>query len=71
MLILSYRQYQWSKRVVQFGDNPNQIHHTFRHVDKMGIDRSIVKDNILNDVRTLSDIPTGQAINRVINISGK
>ena len=67
----AYRLYRWSGRTVQFGNNPNQVRHTFRHTRELGLGDDIVRESVLNDVRTLYDTPLGDHLNRVVKISGK
>ena len=57
-------------RTVQFGNNPNQVHHTFRHVDDMGLNRNMVRSSVINDLKRISNIPVGKPVNRIINVSG-
>ena len=56
-------------RTVQFGNNPNQVHHTFRHVDDMGLNRNMVRSSVINDLKRISNIPVGKPVNRIINVS--
>ena len=56
-------------RTVQFGNNPNQVHHTFRHVDEMGLNRNMVRSSVINDLKRISNIPVGKPVNRIINVS--
>ena len=65
-----YRYSIWQNKTVQFGNNPNQLYHAFRHVDDMGLNRNIVRRTILDDLKSLDDIPVGKAINRGIDVSG-
>jgi hypothetical protein len=37
------------QRIV-FGQNPNQIHHAFRYIDAMGLDRGAVMTAVLEDL---------------------
>ena len=39
---------------IQFGGNENQIYHTFRHIDKMGLDRGLVQKAIADDINATS-----------------
>lgn len=57
-------------RTVQFGNNPNQVHHTFRHVDDMGLNRNMVRSSVINDLKRISNIPVDKPVNRIINVSG-
>ena len=57
-------------RTVQFGNNPNRVYHTFRHVDDMGLNRNMVRSSVINDLKRISNIPVGKPVNRIINVSG-
>ena len=57
-------------RTVQFGNNPNQVHHTFRHVDDMGLNRNMVRSSVINVLKRISNFPVGKPVNRIINVSG-
>ena len=57
-------------RTVQFGNNPNQVYHTFRHVDDMGLNRNMVRSSVINDLKRIGNIPVGKPVNRIINVSG-
>ena len=55
-----------------FGRNSNQIYHTFRHVDDLGISRYLVHNSIVTDLKNISStIKVGQAINRTIIVEGQ
>ena len=36
---------------ISFGENSNQLHHTWRHVDKIGLPRNQVQNVILKDIQ--------------------
>ena len=57
-------------RTVQFGNNPNQVYHTFRHVDDMGLNRNMVRSSVINDLKRIGNIPVDKPVNRIINVSG-
>ncbi len=57
-------------RTVQFGNNPNQVYHTFRHVDDMGLNRNMVRSSVINDLKRISNIPVDKPVNRIIKVSG-
>lgn len=61
----------WKNRIIEFGNEPNSQYHAFRHIDEMGIDRGLVQDKVLKDLRTLDDIPNLTPVNRTINVSGR
>lgn len=61
-----------SKATIQFGNNANQVYHTFRHVDDLGIDRNIVMSAIEKHVNTIiPQIVSGTPCNQIINVAGK
>ncbi|MBF2092873.1 hypothetical protein H1R85_10200, partial [Flavobacterium psychrophilum] len=61
-----------SKTLVQFGKVENQVSHTFRHVEAMGLSRDIVKSAILKDIpRIAKNMPYGQSINTTIKVSNR
>jgi len=56
---------------VQFGGNENQVNHTFRHIDEIGLSREDVSSAIVGDLGSkLSFIKTGQPFNQIVNVSG-
>lgn len=58
--------------IVQFGNNANQVHHTFRHIDALGLDRSLVQSMIQNHFRTVSSqVVAGRPFNQIITIGGR
>ena len=68
-----YQHYNqnWENRIIEFGNNPNSQYHAFRHTDKMGIDRNIIRNKVLQDMSTLDDIPSLTSVNRFIYVSGR
>ena len=68
-----YQHYNqnWENRIIEFGNNPNSPYHAFRHTDKMGIDRNIIRNKVLQDMSTLDDIPSLTSVNRFIYVSGR
>lgn len=56
---------------ISFGENSNQLHHTWRHVDKIGLPRSQVQDAIQKDIlkRNISklEIQKPHNFNTVVN----
>jgi RHS repeat-associated protein len=71
ILYQAINYYRWENRCVQFGNNPNQEYHAFRHTDDLGLNRSAVKDAIYEDLRNIRDVPMGRTTNRLVNVSGK
>lgn len=60
-------------RNIEFGNNPNATYHTFRHTDKLGLDRAVVKKAVLQDAESiLKDIPIGGRVStsRYIEVNG-
>ncbi len=56
----------------QFGRNANQVYHTFRHIDALGLSREAVQSAIQSDLRGMaSQITTGQPFNQVISVAGQ
>ncbi len=50
-----------AKATIQFGKGENQAWHAFRHVERIGLDREIVKETILQDFSKVVDsLPKGQ-----------
>ena len=61
-----------SSPIIRFGNNPNQVHHTFRHIDEMGLDRERVKQEVTRDLsRCANSIPFGEPINREVTVDGQ
>ena len=56
---------------ISFGENSNRLHHTWRHVDKIGLPRSQVQDAIQKDIlkRNISklEIQKPHNFNTVVN----
>jgi len=61
-----------SKIAVRFGKTENQMFHTFRHTDALGMDRSLVQSTIRNHFKTVSSqVVEGKPFNQVIEIGGQ
>lgn len=57
---------------VVFGQNSNQSYHTWRHVDKLGLDRTTVESIIRTDLnKNIPNIKTGQPYNGNVTVNGK
>lgn len=57
---------------VSFGKTNNQIYHTFRHTDALGLDRSLVKSSIETHFKSVSSqVVQGSPFNQIINVSGQ
>ena len=58
--------------VIRFGGNANQVYHTFRHTDALGLDRSLVQSMIRTHFETVSSqVVVGRPFNQVIRIGGR
>jgi hypothetical protein len=56
---------------IQFGRVANQITHTFRHTDAVGLDRSLVRSAVEAHLRTVeSQMVAGRPFNQVIDVAG-
>ncbi len=57
---------------IQFGGNANQVYHTFRHVDEMGLDRRMVQEAVRNNIGTMSSqIVPGKPFIQIITVDGQ
>src|SRR6266852_4157622 len=55
----------------QFGRVQNQVFHTFRHTDALGLDQSVVQSAVEAHLRTVqSQIVAGKPFNQVIEVAG-
>jgi hypothetical protein len=54
---------------VQFGGNDNQVYHTFRHIDELGLNRTDVSNAIRADIGNMKVSP-GQNVTGNVSISG-
>ena len=60
------------KIVIQFGSNSNQIYHAFRHIEEMGLSKSLVKSSIEKHFGTVfSKVVEGKPFNQIIEVGGK
>ena len=58
--------------VIRFGGNANQVYHTFRHTDALGLDRSVVQSMIRTHFETVSSqVVAGRPFNQIIRIGGR
>ena len=56
---------------IQFGNNPNQIYHAFRHTDDLGLDRELVKKAVIADLsKCANQVPNGKPFNQKITVNG-
>jgi hypothetical protein len=61
-----------ARSVIQFGKDPNQISHAFRHTDAAGLERSVVQSAVEGHLRTVeSQIVAAKPFNQVIKIAGQ
>jgi hypothetical protein len=57
---------------VLFGKIQNQIFHTFRHTDALGLDRTLVQSSIQTHFKTVSSqVVAGKPFNQIIEIGGQ
>ncbi|KEQ46250.1 RHS repeat domain-containing protein [Streptococcus oralis] len=55
---------------IQFGSNPNQIYHAFRHTDDLGLDRELVKKAVIADLsKCANQVPNGKPFNQKITVN--
>lgn len=60
------------KLLVQFGKTENQVYHTFRHIEKMGLNKTVVQNAIMKHFQTVyKEIKEGQSLNKVITVQGQ
>ncbi|VEJ21498.1 Cell wall-associated polypeptide CWBP200 [Neisseria animaloris] len=56
---------------IQFGNNPNQIYHAFRHTDELGLDRERVKKAVIDDLsKCAHQVQPGKPFNKQIKVDG-
>ena len=61
-----------SKATIQFGGNANQVYHTYRHIDQLGLDRNIVKQAVQRDAaKKIGQVIPGKHLNSVIKVEGR
>ncbi len=57
---------------IQFGNNPNQEYHTFRHTDELGLNRIDVRNAVETNLQLHSDlIQTGTPFSQTIVVNGQ
>ncbi|MEQ8358203.1 MAG: RHS repeat-associated core domain-containing protein [Cytophagales bacterium] len=56
---------------IQFGKDPNQVYHAFRHVKAAGLDPAVVKSAVTSDFFKYSNLKSGVPYNFSINVQGK
>lgn len=58
--------------VIQFGNNENQIYHTFRHTDALGLERSSIQLAIKEHFPSvISKLTNGKPLNSIIEVGGQ
>jgi hypothetical protein len=57
---------------IKFGNTENQVNHTFRHADALGLDRSLVQSTVQSHFKTVSSqVVARKPFNQIIEIGGK
>ena len=57
---------------IQFGKDPNQISHAFRHTDKLGLERDLVMKSVKEHFSTVSkNLIERKPLNNIIHVGGK
>ena len=57
---------------IQFGGNANQVYHTFRHVDEMGLDRKMVQEAVRKNIGAMSgQIVPEKPFIQIITVDGQ
>lgn len=65
------RFFGFAGKEVSFGRNANQLSHTFRHVERAGLNRSSVQRAVQADLRqSASQIVAGKPFNQTIDVGG-
>ena len=61
-----------TKLTIQFGKVANQVYHTFRHIDEIGLDRATVQAAIEEHLPTVaSQLTPGKPLNQIIEVGGQ
>lgn len=59
------------RSIITFGQNENQVYHTFRHIDQLGLSRDVVTKTIMKDIaKKTTEIVEGRPFNQRIEIMG-
>ena len=59
------------RSIITFGQNENQVYHTFRHIDQLGLSRDVVTKTIMKDIaKKTTEIVEGKPFNQRIEIMG-
>ena len=57
---------------IQFGKVPNQVSHTFRHIEAAGLQRGAVQSAVEGHLKTVaSQIQAGKPFNQIIEVGGQ
>jgi hypothetical protein len=59
-----------SRSAIRFGTNENQVQHTFRHVDRLGLDHEAVVTAILDDLTAQQPLRPGTYIAGAVVVAG-
>jgi hypothetical protein len=61
-----------SQFVIQFGKDPNQIQHAFRHVDALGLNRAQVQTAVRDHLQSVAmQVVVGKPFNQIIEVAGR
>ena len=55
---------------INFGKVENQISHTFRHIESIGLDKNIVKDAISSDLKKIASSASMSPYNGFVIVNG-
>jgi hypothetical protein len=59
-----------SRSAIRFGTNENQLRHTFRHTDRLGLDREVIVTAILADLAGREPVSPGSYIAGHVVVGG-
>jgi filamentous hemagglutinin len=55
---------------VRFGADENQVRHTFRHIDRLGLDRDAVSNAIRADIARQGSVSPGASLTGTVMVGG-
>ena len=59
------------RNIISFGQNENQVYHTFRHIDQLSLSRDVVTKAIMKDIaKKTTEIIEGRPFNQRIEVMG-
>lgn len=61
---------QVPRPAIRFGANESQLRHTFRHIDRLGLDREAVATAILEDLSLRQPVSAGSYIAGNVVVGG-